>query len=49
MAVAFVAVMFLVIVPAANAALGGRAVWAVFIIVVVHEPLLGEQRVGSRI
>ena len=41
MAVSFVAVMFLVVVPAADAALGGRAVWAVFIIVVVHEPMAG--------
>lgn len=37
MAVSFVAVMFLVVVPAASAALAHRSVWAVFIIVVVHE------------
>ncbi|KAL4435890.1 hypothetical protein ABPG77_000652 [Micractinium sp. CCAP 211/92] len=42
MAVSFVAVMFLVVVPAVNAALAHRSVWAVFIIVVVHEPLLGS-------
>ncbi|KAL4458781.1 hypothetical protein ABPG75_013646 [Micractinium tetrahymenae] len=42
MAVAFVAVMFLVVVPAVSAALAHRSVWAVFIIVVVHEPLLGS-------
>lgn len=37
MAVSFVAVMFLVVVPSVSAALAHRSVWAVFIIVVVHE------------
>ena len=41
MAVASTALMFLVVIPAANSALGGKAYWAVFVATLVLEPSTG--------
>lgn len=41
MVVASTAAMFLVVIPGANAALGGRSFWAVFVVTLIHEPSTG--------